>query len=63
MEVSKFHTDGSTTLTSRIDGFYGSTGIGSDYDSRPLAGRRVAESDTFSPKAAPFAFANLGFIA
>lgn len=33
------------------------------YGKRPLAGRRVAESDTFSPNATPFPFANLGVIA
>ena len=35
-------------------------GVESGCDGRPLAGRRVSESDTF-PRA--FGFANLGFIA
>ncbi|MHB8487495.1 MAG: hypothetical protein ACYDCM_17420 [Candidatus Acidiferrales bacterium] len=61
--MSKFHTDSPATLTFWIDGFYGLTGIKSGYDGRPLAGRGVAESNTFSPNAAPFTFAKLGVIA
>jgi len=37
--------------------------IESGYNSRPFAGRSVAESDTFPPNAAPFGFANLRVIA
>ncbi|HXT73524.1 MAG TPA: hypothetical protein VN785_06700 [Candidatus Angelobacter sp.] len=61
--MSKFRTDGSAMLTLWIDGFYGSAGIESRYDGRPLAGRCVAKADTSSPNAARFAFANLSFIA